>query len=242
MAVDIFSSFDYLSGLGMGGKITGFIFFWGSSVLLLLFHFGQFSGVKLNRGEVGALWVAEMVFSYVYKSKESSNVLRFPGAVGVLTSMFLCLLWFNVLGLIPGIYAITRDFYVGMVFSFTMWSTGVMMFWSPFWVNLVCHLIIPVESSLLRWLLTVAESVSLVARAFTLVLRLGFNIIAGEVVFFGLSSKLHVCLQSGMPLKGLFFMLFLMFFTVWELFIGLFQAFLFVFLNVLYVEEIPFSG
>ena len=108
MAVDLFRSFDYLRGVGLGGGIIGFIFFFGGALILMLFHLTQFSSFKLNRSEASAKRVAEGLFRYVYKGSEKRNVLRLSGSVGVFSRIFLCLVFFNVFGLIPGIYIITQ--------------------------------------------------------------------------------------------------------------------------------------
>ena len=119
MAVDLFRSFDYLRGRGLGGHIIGLVFFFGRAFILILFHLTQFSGFKLSRSEISAKRVAEGLFTYVYKGREKRNVVRLSGSVGVFSRIFLCLIFFNIFGLIPGVYIITQDFYVGIVFSLT---------------------------------------------------------------------------------------------------------------------------
>lgn len=118
MAVDLFRSFDYLRGGSLGEHIIGLTFF-REAFILILFHLTQFSGFKLSRSEISVKRVAEELFIYVYKGREKRNVVRLSGSVGVFSRMLLCLVFFNIFGLVPGIYIITQDFYVGIIFSLT---------------------------------------------------------------------------------------------------------------------------
>ena len=78
-------------------------------------------------------------------------------------------------------------------------------------------------------------------RRVTLVLRLGFNIIAGQAVFNLLRHGVQRGVQQGSVAKAICFTGFFIFFALWEAFVGLFQAFIFVYLNLLYIEEVLFK-
>ena len=88
------------------------------------------------------------------------------------------------------------------------------------------------------------EIISNIRRLVTLGARLTINMIAGKLLlcvgsaFFGSMILTGIIFSVG----GLSFTLLLLALTGWECIVGVIQAYIFTFLNVTYVDEIPVEG
>jgi F-type H+-transporting ATPase subunit a len=156
----------------------------------------------------------------------------------LLILLFLLIVFYNLFGLIPYSFAVTSYFSVTFFFSF-------IFFFSLFFIGILLHGVLvlnlfipPGTPFLILPLLFVIEIISYFARVFSLAIRLFANITAGHILLYIFSWFVSL-------LFDLFLISFIGFFVIsilWilETFISVLQAYVFVVLLTLYLNEILF--
>nr|YP_009434651.1 ATP synthase F0 subunit 6 [Tectus pyramis]ATF29383.1 ATP synthase F0 subunit 6 [Tectus pyramis] len=192
-----------------------------------------------------SFWVSSTRWSYLLNMPKQvimSELMRsfgvkLGGFVNVVSSLFLMLILFNLLGLIPYVFSVTSH----LAFSF---SLGL-----PFWLSLIISGAVYNPSSTtasllpggapaaLNPFLVLVETVSLSVRPITLSVRLIANMSAGHIVL----GLIGTYLSSGFFVYSslaVFVLIFIqMFYFMFEMGIALIQAYIFSLLVTLYSDD-----
>lgn len=229
MMYDIFSGFDDHNFV-----FFGFFYLVWCVVLFIAIGFlpspwGRFSRCRTSIyslvGVVGGLVVRRV-------GKEIG------GSFAVFSSLFLSLVLFNVSGLIPYVFSLTRHLAVNLAISFPLWVSIVMIGVCYDFVGFLSHLQ-PIGSPvLLNPFLCLIELVSNLVRPLTLSVRLTANLRTGHILM-ALSGMSFV---NGGVLVGLFVFIIGLFYFMFELGVCFVQGYIFTLLPTLYVDEHPGSG
>lgn len=187
-------------------------YFWISSSLFLIswknFLTGFFQEIRNN-----------------LKSHKLKNCL-------ILTSLFLFIIFINLIGLLPYIFTATRHLVITIFLSFPFWLTLIFYIFINKFNKSISHLV-PLGSPIfLRFFIVIIETVRNIIRPITLSVRLTANIISGHLLIHLLSSILRLG-------KFYFFLRipFMLILLVLETAVALIQSFVFVVLLTLYINE-----
>lgn len=161
--------------------------------------------------------------------------------------LFLSILVLNLAGLLPNIYTLTSNFYVNIGLSSIVWF-GVLIIGLQRKGLGFMHMFYPGgASAALMILLGVIELMSWIFRVFSLALRLLANMIAGHILLYCISYMAFEFLSSifvGFNISILNVLLSLLpfgafvFFMFFESGVALLQAYIFLVLSCIYINEV----
>jgi ATP synthase subunit 6 len=176
------------------------------------------------------------IFSTVLESMGNEGKRFFPFILTIFS--FIAVL--NVVGIIPYTFSPTAHFIVTMGLSFSIWF-GVLFMSLANYGTLFFSMFLPAGAPMwLAPLLVVIEIISYVAKALSLGVRLGANILAGHLLFAILSGFTFQMLTSGsigIMIAGLFPLAIVLAITALEMAVALIQAYIFSLLTVIYLNE-----
>ena len=229
MVFDVFSSFDP-DGYVLGGR--GFL--WRVCFFPLLIIFSVF-------------WCRNRPMHYVFTScalvfiknqRDTTNRLKLPIKHRMLMILFLILMGLNLIGLVPYVFSVTSHLVYTLRIGFPLWLGLVVSgaVWSPrrYFARLL-------PGGAPRWLnpfLVLVETIRVRVRPFTLSFRLAANIRAGHIVIFLLRFYIILCFFLSFKWMVVLF-LFLCGYIVFEIGIGIVQAYIFCLLLSLYTDDHP---
>lgn len=222
MAYDIFSSIDYYySNFGFL-KFVSFSWFF-SVFLFILFILPYYSLSRLN-----------LFFRFFNLNAWVRSLYRDKFIFGIISCFFIFIVFQNVYGLFPYTFGIRRHFLRNIMISLEIWL--VIMFWGIFHrvVSFLSHFVLFASPLGLGVGLCFIETIRNFIRFLTLALRLAVNITTGHVIL-GLVG--NACFSFFGSIR-LFFLLFLSFYLIFDLFIGFIQGFVFGLLCSQYFEEV----
>jgi F-type H+-transporting ATPase subunit a len=158
--------------------------------------------------------------------------------------LFLFILFSNIIGIIPGFFAITSHFSVTLFFSsicwFSIFLVGIYIhgfrFFASFYPSKVPFILSP--------FLMFIEFISYIVRLASLSLRLFANIVAGHILldtismfFYHLDMSVENSINIELFSAGFILWLFLLIMILFEILIALLQAYIFVVLSVIYLND-----
>nr|YP_010547143.1 ATP synthase F0 subunit 6 [Maoricolpus roseus]UYK51657.1 ATP synthase F0 subunit 6 [Maoricolpus roseus] len=230
MLVDIFSSFDDHNQVFM--SLYGLI--WAFSLAIMLLFSSSF-------------WVSSPRWNeilYVFKDTISSQVMRsfgtkLGGFMGLVSGLFLFLIFMNLIGLVPYVFSGTSHLAVSFSLGFPLWLSLIISGWVFLPSSAVASLLPMGAPAPLNPFLVLIETVSIMARPITLSVRLMANMSAGHIVLTLIGNYLTASLFF-FPSSSLFILLGIqVFYTIFEFGIGVIQAYIFCLLITLYSDEHP---
>nr|QFS81156.1 ATP synthase F0 subunit 6 [Bemisia tabaci] len=197
-------------------------FNWFPILLILLFSMSDFwclipSVVYLYTFFLGFL-TKEFVNFYLY-NKMIISVFLF-------ISLFLFLLFTNILGLIPYVFSCSSHFVFSISFGFPFWISFIFLGWFNFNSKSFSHLVPLGTPLILISFMVVIETISALIRPWSLSIRLMSNMISGHLLMILLGN----C--------GFYMFLIQMVLFLFEFFVCFIQAFVFSVLLTLYSSEI----
>ena len=185
-------------------------------------------------------FVHELINSYL---KYSITNLYFP----FLLYLFLFILISNLMGLLPFVPTLTSNFYINIGLSSIVWFGVLIIGLQRKGIGFM-HMFYPRgASAALMLLLGVIELMSWIFRIFSLALRLLANMIAGHILLYCISYIAYEFLSSCIVgfnisiLTVLFTLLPLgafVFFMFFETGVALLQAYIFLVLSCIYINEV----
>nr|QVV23869.1 ATP synthase subunit 6 [Hyalomma scupense] len=186
--------------------------FWGSSSLFLIswknFLNGFFQEIKNN-----------------LKYFKIKNNL-------ILTSMFLIIMFMNLMGLLPYVFTATSHLVITMFFAFPFWITLIFYTFINKFNKSMSHMVPMGSPMFLSFFMVIIETISNMIRPITLSIRLTANMISGHLLIHLLSSTLS--LGKSYFILSIPFMMILL---ILETAVALIQSFVFVILMTLYINE-----
>nr|AAQ05113.1 ATPase subunit 6 [Spizelloides arborea] len=154
----------------------------------------------------------------------------------ILTSLMIFLLLINLLGLLPYTFTPTTQLSMNLALAFPLWLATLLTGLRNQPSASLAHLLPEGTPTLLIPALILIETTSLLIRPLALGVRLTANLTAGHLLI-QLISTATTALFSTMPLISLLTFLVLFLLTILEVAVAMIQAYVFVLLLSLYLQE-----
>nr|ACN51310.1 ATP synthase subunit 6 [Saxicola torquata axillaris]ACN51311.1 ATP synthase subunit 6 [Saxicola torquata axillaris] len=154
----------------------------------------------------------------------------------ILTSLMIFLLLINLLGLLPYTFTPTTQLSMNLALAFPLWLATLLTGLRNQPSASLGHLLPEGTPTPLIPALILIETTSLLIRPFALGVRLTANLTAGHLLI-QLISTATVALFSTMPAVSLLTLLVLLLLTLLEVAVAMIQAYVFVLLLSLYLQE-----
>nr|ALD62501.1 ATP synthase F0 subunit 6 [Leptoxis ampla] len=229
MLVDIFSSFDDHNQTFM----SMYSLVWMLSLFVVLLFNTSF-------------WVSNprwMEIIFLFKETITSQVFRSFGVnlgsfMGMVSSLFLLLIFMNLVGIIPYVFSPTSHLVVSFSLGFPLWLSLIISgaMFSP--SHMIAGLLPMGAPAPLNPFLVLIETVSIMVRPITLSVRLMANMSAGHIVLLLIGN--YMTASMFMSSSSMFILLMIqVFYTIFEFAICVIQAYIFCLLITLYSDEHP---
>nr|YP_009233327.1 ATP synthase F0 subunit 6 [Trochalopteron affine]AMB27207.1 ATP synthase F0 subunit 6 [Trochalopteron affine] len=154
----------------------------------------------------------------------------------ILTSLMIFLLLINLLGLLPYTFTPTTQLSMNLALAFPLWLATLLTGLRNQPSTSLGHLLPEGTPTPLIPALILIETTSLLIRPLALGVRLTANLTAGHLLI-QLISTATVALFSTMPVVSLLTFLVLFLLTILEIAVAMIQAYVFVLLLTLYLQE-----
>nr|YP_010960527.1 ATP synthase F0 subunit 6 [Benthodesmus simonyi]WNH37930.1 ATP synthase F0 subunit 6 [Benthodesmus simonyi] len=154
----------------------------------------------------------------------------------MLSSLMLFLISLNMLGLIPYTFTPTTQLSINMGLAFPLWLATVIIGMRNQPTQSLGHLLPEGTPTLLIPVLIIIETISLMIRPLALGVRLTANLTAGHLLIHLISAG-TLALLSIMPPVAALSMILLLLLTALEVAVAIIQAYVFVLLLSLYLQE-----
>nr|YP_007025117.1 ATP synthase F0 subunit 6 [Crotaphatrema lamottei]AEK26861.1 ATP synthase F0 subunit 6 [Crotaphatrema lamottei] len=154
----------------------------------------------------------------------------------ILTSLLMFLMTLNLMGLLPHTFTPTTQLSMNLALATPLWFSTVLLGMRNQPTASLGHLLPEGTPALLIPPLIMIETVSLIIRPLALGVRLTANLTAGHLLI-QLISTATLLLSSMMPTVALLTMTILLLLTLLEVAVAMIQAYVFVLLLSLYLQE-----
>nr|YP_009183702.1 ATP synthase F0 subunit 6 [Squalus montalbani]ALN38232.1 ATP synthase F0 subunit 6 [Squalus montalbani] len=154
----------------------------------------------------------------------------------ILTALMLFLITINLLGLLPYTFTPTTQLSLNMAFAIPLWLTTVLIGMLNQPTIALGHLLPEGTPTLLIPILIIIETISLFIRPLALGVRLTANLTAGHLLMQLIATAAFVLITI-MPTVALLTSLILFLLTILEVAVAMIQAYVFVLLLSLYLQE-----
>nr|CCI71915.1 ATP synthase F0 subunit 6 [Metacrangonyx longipes] len=220
MTMNLFSIFD--------PSTLYFLNNWQSIFLWLIFGPSIF-WLLMNR----LSYAYSMIIKYTF-SEFSPLLLKSKFALLSVISVFLFILFNNILGLFPYIFCASSHMSFTLSLGLLSWVSLMIYGWVNNYKTLLIHLIPQGTPGFLMPFMVLVETISNIIRPITLSIRLCANMIAGHLLITLLSSSL---IQMSLSMIG-FMVLGEIALMVLEIAVAFIQAYVFSMLFTLYTAEL----
>lgn len=181
-----------------------------------------------------------IVSSYLNKK---NSIIFFP----YLIYLFFFVFFFNIIGLVPGVFAATSHLLFTLMISINIWLVIITLGFSIKTIKFL-NIIIPknIPGELVPFLIFI-EFVSYFFRFISLSLRLFANILAGHIlihVLTGASTKILISIENSILYIYIFIILFFAFSILFffEIIVAFLQGYILFILSVIYLTDLEISG
>nr|ATL15903.1 ATP synthase F0 subunit 6 [Johnius amblycephalus] len=154
----------------------------------------------------------------------------------ILASLMIFLITLNMLGLLPYTFTPTTQLSLNLAFAFPLWLATVLMGMRNQPTAALGHLLPEGTPTPLIPILVIIETISLLIRPLALGVRLTANLTAGHLLM-QLTSTAAFVLLSLMPAVAILATALLLLLTLLEIAVAMIQAYVFVLLLSLYLQE-----
>nr|YP_009164644.1 ATP synthase F0 subunit 6 [Coracopsis vasa]AJG35615.1 ATP synthase F0 subunit 6 [Coracopsis vasa] len=185
-----------------------------------------------NRLSTLQLWLINTI------TKQLMTPLNKPGHKWalILTSLMMFLLMINLLGLLPYTFTPTTQLSMNMALAFPLWAATLLTGLRNQPTTSLGHLLPEGTPTPLIPALIVIETISLLIRPLALGVRLTANLTAGHLLI-QLISTATITLLPIMPTISILTAIILFLLTILEVAVAMIQAYVFVLLLSLYLQE-----
>ena len=157
----------------------------------------------------------------------------------MVSGLFLFLIFINLIGLVPYVFRATSHLAVSFSLGFPLWLSLIIS-GLVFIPSSVVAALLPIGApAALNPFLVLIETVSIMARPITLSVRLIANIRAGHIVLTLIGNYLTESLFFLPSVRAVILLAIQVFYSIFELGIGIIQAYIFCLLITLYSDEHP---
>nr|YP_009040564.1 ATP synthase F0 subunit 6 [Lamna ditropis]AHJ61068.1 ATP synthase F0 subunit 6 [Lamna ditropis] len=172
---------------------------------------------------------------FIYQLMQPINFAGHKWAV-LFTALMLFLITINLLGLLPYTFTPTTQLSLNMAFALPLWFTTVLIGMLNQPTIALGHFLPEGTPTLLVPVLIVIETISLFIRPLALGVRLTANLTAGHLLMQLIATAAFVLITI-MPAVALLTSVILFLLTVLEVAVAMIQAYVFVLLLSLYLQE-----
>nr|YP_011036619.1 ATP synthase F0 subunit 6 [Aphrodes bicincta]WRK21223.1 ATP synthase F0 subunit 6 [Aphrodes bicincta] len=176
------------------------------------------------------LMIMNMVINYLFL--EMKLIMKYNGMQIFMLSMFLLILFNNMMGLMPYVFTSTSHLVFSLTLALPMWLSFMMFGWISKTNSMFSHLTPVGTPSLLMPIMVIIETISNFIRPGSLSVRLTANMIAGHLIMSLMGESSNTVTM--IILLMVMYMLMMMF----ELAVAMIQSYVFVTLTNLYSSEI----
>nr|QXJ42086.1 ATP synthase F0 subunit 6 [Euprymna sp. Type 1 GS-2021] len=228
MMVDIFSSFDdHNSTLFSAHMLTWLISLWS------LFFIN--SSYWINTSNLN---------NFMSLPKQAINIqitrsysMNMGGFSLMISSLFITIINFNMLGLMPYVFSTTSHLAMTFVLALPLWlSLIISSYMNNPYSSLASMLPLGTPTFLIPFL-PVIESLSILVRPVTLSIRLAANISAGHIILTLIGDYLTISMMSSSYLISSLVIMIQMGYFIFEIGIGIIQGYIFSLLITLYTDD-----
>nr|YP_010363555.1 ATP synthase F0 subunit 6 [Atkinsoniella wui]UNZ12656.1 ATP synthase F0 subunit 6 [Atkinsoniella wui] len=217
MMTNLFSVFDPCTGI--------FSFNW-ISIMIFMFMFPKNFWFLNNKNKI--------MFNIIMMKLhfELISLMKYKGMSLIMLSMFVMILFNNIMGLLPYIFTASSHLVFSLSLAMPMWVGFMIYGWMNNTNHMFMHLVPIGTPSILMPFMVLIETISNLIRPGSLAVRLTANMIAGHLLMSLLGNNMSnsVLLISCMIL----FMLLMLFETA----VALIQSYVFMTLTNLYSSEV----
>nr|YP_009906704.1 ATP synthase F0 subunit 6 [Galeus melastomus]QLI52437.1 ATP synthase F0 subunit 6 [Galeus melastomus]QTJ25326.1 ATP synthase F0 subunit 6 [Galeus melastomus] len=178
---------------------------------------------------------AWFVNRFIYQLMQPINLGGHKWAM-LFTALMLFLITINLLGLLPYTFTPTTQLSLNMAFALPLWLTTVLIGMINQPTIALGHFLPEGTPTLLVPVLIIIETISLFIRPLALGVRLTANLTAGHLLMQLIATAAFVLLTI-MPTVALMTSLILFLLTILEVAVAMIQAYVFVLLLSLYLQE-----
>nr|AWV84333.1 ATP synthase F0 subunit 6 [Chonosia atrodorsalis] len=220
MMTNLFSSFDPSTGI--------FSMNWISSILCI-FLFPMIYWYIPNR----YMMVLKSVMMSLNNEFNTLMGIKSVGSSLVFISLFMFILYNNIMGLVPYIFTSSSHLVFTMSLALPLWISFMLFGWINNTNHMFCHLVPVGTPNLLMPFMVCIETISNLIRPGSLAVRLTANMIAGHLLMTLLGNS---SIESGMYLYLIIMVQIML--VLFESAVCLIQAYVFTVLSTLYSSEV----
>nr|WKT11111.1 ATP synthase F0 subunit 6 [Ptychadena beka] len=154
----------------------------------------------------------------------------------LMTALMIFLLSMNILGLFPNTFTPTTQLSMNLGLAIPMWLSTVIIGVRQQFTAAAGHLLPEGTPTILIPALILIETTSLFIRPLALGVRLTANLTAGHLLIHLISMAIEAMLSTSLIVSSILFMT-LMLLTILEIAVAMIQAYVFVLLLSLYLQE-----
>nr|QWC53766.1 ATP synthase F0 subunit 6 [Chudania hellerina] len=218
MMTNLFSVFDPCTGIFSMNWISSII-----SLILLPYNY----------------WILEnkisIIFNKILKvlSSEMNNLMKYNGMTLFMMSLFLYILFNNMMGLLPYVFTSSSHLVFCISLALPMWMSFILYGWINNTNKMFEHLVPVGTPNILMPFMVMIETISNIIRPGSLAVRLTANMIAGHLLMslLGNNSCSSLIAMSSCMLIMIMLMMF-------EMSVAIIQSYVFMTLTTLYSSEV----
>nr|QUJ18192.1 ATP synthase protein 6 [Meiacanthus grammistes] len=154
----------------------------------------------------------------------------------LLMSLLMYLITINMLGLLPYSFTPTTQLSMNMALAMPLWLATVILGLRNYTTRSLAHLVPEGSPALLIPILIIIETISLFIRPIALGVRLTANLTAGHLLIQLIATATFTMMFSSPPTAAITIILFVLM-TILEIAVAMIQAYVFVLLLTLYLQE-----
>nr|QXJ42318.1 ATP synthase F0 subunit 6 [Sepiadariidae sp. GS-2020] len=228
MMVDIFSSFDDHNST----LFSMHIMTWILSLWSLLFINSSY---WINTSNLtNMLSLPKQIINIQITRSYSMNM----GGFNLLTSsLFITIINFNMMGLIPYVFSVTSHLSMTFVLALPLWMSLIMSSYMNNPYSTLASMLPLGTPTFLIPFLPVIEFLSILVRPVTLSIRLAANISAGHIILTLIGDYLTISMLSNSYLTSLLVVVIQTGYFIFEIGIGVIQGYIFSLLITLYTDD-----
>lgn len=203
------------------------------SIALLIissFFFISMSNIKMVPGKMQAS--AELLHNFILKVLNDNTAGKGQAYFPFVFSLFIFILLLNILGLIPGGYAVTSQVIVTFAMAMLVFVIVTLVAFVKHGLHFFSYFLPSGTPWFLAPLMIVIEFFTYLTRPISLSLRLAANMMAGHILVAVIAGFI-----IAMGIWGILPISFIVVFTAFELFVAILQAFIFTILTCVYLND-----
>nr|QZZ18366.1 ATP synthase F0 subunit 6 [Yangisunda tiani] len=164
-------------------------------------------------------------------NKEMNMLMKYKGANLISISLFMLILWNNLMGLMPHVFTSPAHLVFSLSLALPLWMSLMIYGWINKTNSMFCHLVPTGTPGILMPFMVLIETISNIIRPGSLAVRLTANMIAGHLLMSLLGNNNSMIMMSYLMLVFIMLMMF-------ELAVAMIQSYVFMTLMTLYSSEI----